>query len=144
MNDAFTQIMAWHSAGQRPLWIAGASLVALSFVIFNAIRIFLYVPQLRTCWNDTNGCSAINLGTWSSWIFANLSTAIYMGLFQQDAIGAVLNAGNACMCAMTVAVTLVKRRKWRTAQGKPAATATATGASVATPTGEALHARRGP
>lgn len=117
MQDAFTQIMAWRSAGQSPLWIAGASLVALSFVVFNTIRILLYLPQLRTCWNDANGCSAINLGTWSSWIFANLSTSLYMGLFQHDALGAALNAGNAAMCVATVAVTLFKRRRWWRARG---------------------------
>ncbi len=113
MHDAFTQLLAWHSAGESPLRIAGASFVALSFVAFNAIRIFLYLPQLRTCWTDTNGCSAINLGTWSSWIFANLSTSVYMGLFQHDAVGAALNAGNAAMCVATVVVTLAKRRSWR-------------------------------
>lgn len=115
MHDAFTQILAWHSAGESPLQIAAASFVALSFVVFNAIRIFLYLPQLRTCWTDANGCSAINLGTWSSWIFANLSTSVYMGLFQHDVVGAVLNAGNAAMCVATVAVTLAKRRTWRRA-----------------------------
>jgi hypothetical protein len=113
MHDAFTQITTWSATGESALCIAGASLVALSFVAFNAIRIFLYLPQLLSCWNDANGCSAINLGTWSSWIFANLSTSMYMWLFQHDLLGACLNAGNAAMCAATVAVTLVKRRRWR-------------------------------
>ena len=113
MHDAFTQILAWYAAGESPIRIAGASFVALSFVVFNAVRLLMYLPQLRTCWTDANGCSAINLGTWSSWIFANLSTSVYMGLFQHDALGAALNAGNAAMCAATVAVTLAKRRTWR-------------------------------
>jgi len=123
MHDAITQIMAWNVAGEPLLWTVGAAFVALSFVVFNTIRIFLYLPQLRTCWKDAHGCSAINLGTWSSWIFANLSTSVYMGLFQHDAIGAALNAGNAAMCVATVAVTLFKRRQWRQAHGRLGAVA---------------------
>jgi hypothetical protein len=109
--EALEQISAWIDAGRPAASIAAAALVALCFVVFNAVRIFLYVPQLVTCWRDTSGCPAINLFTWSSWIVANASTGLYMWIFLGDAWGLLLNLGNALMCAATVAVTVMKRRR---------------------------------
>lgn len=109
--EAFDQISAWIDAGRPAAGIVAGALVALCFVVFNAVRIFLYVPQLLTCCRDAGGCPAINLFTWSSWIVANASTGLYMWIFLGDAWGLVLNLGNATMCAATVAVTVVKRRQ---------------------------------
>jgi hypothetical protein len=89
----------------------------MCFVVFNALRILLYVPQLITCLRDDRGCPTISLSTWCSWIVANASTGLYMWLFQGDILGLVLNLGNAAMCAATVAVTVVKRRGHRLANG---------------------------
>lgn len=91
--------------------IAGGTLVAACFVVFNAARILLYLPQLASCCRDEGGCASINLFTWSSWIVANSSTGLYMWIFQADAWGLLLNLGNATMCAATVTVTVVKRRR---------------------------------
>lgn len=88
------------------------ALLTLSFVVFNTMRIVLYVPQLLTCLRDEHGCSAINLWTWCSWIAASLSNGLYMGLLLQDRWGLLLNLGNALMCAATVVVTCVKRRRF--------------------------------
>jgi hypothetical protein len=97
---------------QRPaLWIAAVTLVAVCFLVFNALRILLYLPNLRTCWVDPNGCSSINLFTWCSWIVANASTSLYMWLFQHDVWGLILNAGNAVMCALIAIVAAVKKRR---------------------------------
>lgn len=81
-------------------------------VIFNAVRVFLYIPQIATCWTDRQGCPTINLCTWCSWLIANASTGLYMWMFQADVIGLCLNLGNAVMCAVTVAVTQFKRRQY--------------------------------
>jgi hypothetical protein len=108
--EALEQINAWIDAGRPLASIAGGALVAACFVLFNAVRIFLYVPQLLTCCRDQRGCPAINLFTWSSWIVANASTGLYRWIFLDDAWGLVLNVGNALMCGATVAVTVAKRR----------------------------------
>lgn len=112
MEEALRTIAAWADAGEPLLLIATGALVALCFVVFNAVRIALYVPQLRTCLRDVHGCPTINLSTWCSWIVANASTGLYMWMFQGDAWGLVLNLGNAAMCSATVAVTLIKRRRF--------------------------------
>lgn len=109
--EALEQIAAWRDAGRPLASVAAAALVALCFVVFNAVRILLYVPQLVTCCRDAVGCPAINLFTWSSWIVANASTGLYMWIFQDDAWGLLFNLGNAAMCAATVAVTVVKRQR---------------------------------
>jgi hypothetical protein len=107
----------WIDAGEPFLTIVFGTLVAISFVVFNMLRVLLYVPQLMTCLRDDRGCPTINLGTWCSWIVANASTGLYMWLFQSDVLGLVLNLGNAAMCAATVGVTVVKRQAYRYADG---------------------------
>jgi hypothetical protein len=114
MLDALEQISAWSGAGRPVLHVAGAMLVAACFVLFNAVRILLYIPQLVTCCRDAGGCPAINLFTWSSWIVANASTGLYMWIFLDDALGLAMNVGNALMCGATVAVTVAKRRRHHT------------------------------
>ena len=111
MDLAIDRITGWLNGGESTAMIAAAIIVALSFLIFNALRILLYLPQLRTCWRDRQGCPTINLWTWSSWIAANLSSALYLWVFLNDAWGLLLNLGNALMCLATVVVTLIKRRR---------------------------------
>jgi hypothetical protein len=108
MAEPLQQLGAWIEAGEPALWVVGG-VVLVCFLLFNTLRILLYVPQLATCLRDERGCPTINLLTWTSWIVANASTGLYMWMFQGDGWGLVLNLGNALMCAATVAVTLVKR-----------------------------------
>jgi len=126
--EAFNQISEWAHAGAPWPVVTGATLVALCFVVFNTMRILLYLPQLITCIRDDLGCPTINLWTWSSWIVANASTGLYMWIFQGDLLGLALNIGNAAMCVATVAVTLVKRRALdqSTVRSSPHLTATFT------------------
>lgn len=111
MDQALARMQFWMAEGRPMVWLALAALVAICFVVFNTIRIALYLPQLRTCMKDAGGCRAINLWTWTSWIVANASTALYMLMFLGDPWAAMLNLGNALMCGSVVAVTLVKRHR---------------------------------
>jgi hypothetical protein len=110
MTEAIDTLNEWIAAGEPIALIAAGALVAACFVIFNAARVLLYVPQIVTCWNDRQGCPTINLYTWCSWLIANASTGLYMWMFQGDVLGLCLNLGNALMCAITVGVTLLKRK----------------------------------
>jgi hypothetical protein len=123
VQDVLHQIARWSSAGEPLALIVLGALVALCFVVFNALRVVLYLPQIVTCWKDEHGCSTINLVTWSSWIVANTSTGLYMWLFHRDGWGLSLNLSNALMCAITVAITLAKRAKQANGQRPPAAEA---------------------
>jgi hypothetical protein len=111
MHEAMDKISAWAQAGEPLALIVTGSLVAVCFVVFNAVRILLYLPQLKTCLRDQHGCPTINLLTWGSWIVANTSSGLYMWTFLGDGWGLVLNLGNAAMCAATVGVAVSKRRR---------------------------------
>jgi hypothetical protein len=112
MQEAIHKIAAWAQAGEPLALIVTGSLVAVCFVLFNAARILLYLPQLQTCLRDQQGCPTINLLTWSSWIVANASSGLYMWMFLGDGWGLVLNLGNALMCGATVGVAVIKRRRY--------------------------------
>ena len=111
MTEAIDTLNEWIAAGEPFALIAAGALVAACFVLFNAARVLLYVPQIATCWRDRQGCPSINLYTWCSWLIANASTGLYMWMFQDHVLGLCLNLGNALMCAITVGVTLVKRKR---------------------------------
>ena len=113
MTEAMDTLATWTAAGEPFALVAAGALVAVCFAVFNAARVLLYVPQIATCWSDTHGCPTINLATWCSWLIANASTGLYMWMFQADVLGLCLNLGNAVMCAITVGITLVKRRRYR-------------------------------
>jgi hypothetical protein len=109
MEQAIAKLHTWASQGAPTGWIVLAAGVALCFVVFNSLRILLYVPQLRTCLQDAQGCPTINLWTWNSWVIANSSTGLYVWIFWGDVWGLLLNLGNATMCAAVVVVTVLKR-----------------------------------
>ena len=110
VDPAVEKITFWLHGGESTVVIAASMLLAVSFLTFNSLRVLLYLPQLLTCWRDRQGCPTINLLTWSSWLAANLSTALYMWVFLNDGWGLLLNLGNALMCLATIVVTLIKRR----------------------------------
>jgi hypothetical protein len=56
MEQQLQQIVAWLHAGPAFAAVDTRMLVGLSFVGFNAFRIFLHVPQLLTCLRDPHGC----------------------------------------------------------------------------------------
>ena len=111
MTEASDTIKEWIMAGEPLPFVLAGALVAACFVIFNAARVLLYIPQIATCWTDKQGCRTINLYTWCGRLIANASTGLYMWIFHADTLGLCLNLGNALMCAVTVAVTLFKRRQ---------------------------------
>ena len=112
MIEATEHIANWTIATGSGTAMATPALIAFSFLAFNALRIVLHVPQLLTCLRDENGCTTINLWTWSSWIAASLSNALYMWLLLGDVLGLLLNLGNAAMCASTVCIAYFKRRRF--------------------------------
>jgi len=111
MDGPLHRLGAWIEAGEPALMVVVGAVVLVCFLLFNALRILLYVPQLVTCLRDERGCPTINLLTWASWIVANASTGLYMWIFLNDRWGLLLNLGNAAMCSATVAVTVMKRRR---------------------------------
>src|SRR5262245_65999755 len=54
------------------------------FVMFSSLRIISYLPQIYRVAADENGASAISYSTWTLWVGANVSTALYAGINLRD------------------------------------------------------------
>ncbi|MBC8049405.1 MAG: hypothetical protein H7X92_04555 [Chitinophagales bacterium] len=83
------------------------------FTLFNAFRIFSYLPQFIKAARDENGASAISYTSWGLFTMANISTALYGWINLRDETMAVLFLVNALGCLSIIAVTWWKRRTLR-------------------------------
>jgi hypothetical protein len=89
-------------------------LIAAAFGLFNALRLVSYLPQIVAVARDQHGAKAISLATWSIWIGANSSTALYAWFNIGDPTLALVNAFNASCCLVVFALAVHKRTlKWR-------------------------------
>lgn len=87
-----------------------AEVAYYSFMICNGLQLVSYLPQIHKIARDTNGASAISYSTWTLWLVANATTAIYSGYNLGDATMAWTNALNALCCAIVIILTAFKRR----------------------------------
>lgn len=96
-----------HPRAGRALYI---TVLSWAFTLFNTVRVLAYLP---TVWavHVSGDSSQHSLWTWCTWLGANLTMAAW--LYEQNGQRAnravVVNAGNACMCALTVAVIVTYR-----------------------------------
>jgi hypothetical protein len=87
--------------------------VYYSFTVTNALRLVSYLPQIHRIALDAHGASAISYSTWSLWLAANASTAVYSMSNLGDITMAWVNGLNALFCAIVIVVTAFKRRQLR-------------------------------
>jgi hypothetical protein len=87
-------------------------LTLMFFMACNSIRIFAYIPQMRTAVIDKNGASAISYTTWSLFLVANASTVAYALVNRADWSLAACFIGNALCCGVILAITFLKRRQY--------------------------------
>ena len=85
----------------------------LVFVVFSSLRIISYFPQIYRVATDDNGASAIAYSTWSLWVGANVSTALYASVNLQDAYLASVSILYAVCCVLVIVLTIAKRRLFR-------------------------------
>ncbi|RTL72823.1 MAG: hypothetical protein EKK41_02815 [Hyphomicrobiales bacterium] len=94
-------------------------LLALSFAMFNGLRLVSYVPQIFVLARDTSGARSISLASYMIWTGANATTALYVWSRLGDAPVAMLNAVNTLCCVVVIALTLYKRTQSRLAGAAP-------------------------
>jgi hypothetical protein len=108
----------------------------LAFVVFSSLRIVSYLPQIFRVATDNNGASAISYATWSLWVGANVSTALYASVNLQDVYLASVSILYAVCCVLVIALTIFKRRLFRSGTGRKAGRAVSRATEMAI---EALH-----
>ena len=87
-------------------------LTLMLFTACNSVRIFAYIPQMRTAARDKNGASGISYTTWGLFLLAHLSTVAYALVNRADWSLALCFIGNALCCVAILAITYVKRRQF--------------------------------
>lgn len=87
--------------------------IVLAYGLSNGLRLVSYAPQIWRVARDDHGAQAISCLTWSLWIAANASTALYAWTQLHDLPLTVMHVGNALCCAAVVALTLFKRARLR-------------------------------
>ena len=95
--------------GARTTYLA---LLTWAFTLFNTLRLVAYLPTMwAIC--ASGDSSQHSLWTWCTWLGANATMAawLYEQTGQRLSRAAVINIGNAAMCAVTV-VLIVAHRGW--------------------------------
>ena len=87
----------------------GVDLLALSFGLFNALRIASYGPQILAVLRDRNGAQAISFSCWGIWIGANTTTALYAWINLGDVPLTLISCINGAGCTAVLLLAAVKR-----------------------------------
>jgi hypothetical protein len=88
-----------------------AQVTLVVFAFFSSIRIVSYVPQILKIAMDQNGATAISYTTWSIWLWANLSTALYAAVNLRDVYLTFVSAVYAFCCLIVLCLTFAKRQQ---------------------------------
>lgn len=89
--------------------LTNIDVVALSFGVFNLLRLVSYLPQIIVVARDQNGATAISPSCWLIWIGANVTTALYAWSRLGDAPLALISLFNGVCCLIVLLLAVFKR-----------------------------------
>jgi hypothetical protein len=97
-------------AKQRTLRQHYLILLGWAFTLFNTVRVVAYLPTVLAI-AQSGDSSQHSLWTWFTWAGANatMSAWLYENQDRHFSRAAVVSAGNAAMCALTLVVILAYR-----------------------------------
>ncbi len=82
-------------------------------MVFHALRLVCYLPQICTIARDTTGAVAISYSTWILWAAANSLTALYSVTGPGHIMLAWSNGLNALCCTTVIVLTAFKQRQYQ-------------------------------
>lgn len=92
------------------------SWIGPAFALANSLRALSFVPQILAVARSTDGARDIALVTWSIWTATNLLGVAYGAVVAADGLLALSFAASALACGLTIALTVVKRLRFRAAR----------------------------
>ena len=79
----------------------------------SAVRLFFYVPQMLAVARERSAAHAISLISWIFWTLSHAATAVYGCVVANDVLLSWMMWGNTLGCLGIVALTALKRRRYR-------------------------------
>ena len=99
--------------------------IAWLYVVTNSLRVFFYLPQIRTVWKANDGAMALSITTWAFWTFANLTAMLYGWLVIHDHAFSAIFLGNMAGTGTVTLIAMTKRFDKRTSRDAARANGTA-------------------
>ncbi len=93
----------------------------LAFTICNSLRLVACLPQIISAAQDRSGCAGVSCATWTMFLLANSTAAVYATVNLGDWNMAVLFAGKGLCCAAILAIVGYKRQRHASRHGQPRA-----------------------
>lgn len=91
--------------------VAPADVALLLFTATNSVRVFAYLPQIRSVARDRHGATAVSLVTWGMFAVSHLSTMAYGLWVVADGRMVLIFGANALCCVAIVGLTAHKRAR---------------------------------
>lgn len=95
--------------GTRISTMTIAEFSKVAFIVFNAIRMIGYMPQIRCLCRDGGKGSAVSLATWSLFSLANATTVAYAVFVIKDWLMAIVFLFN-LTGSLTISLIIVHKR----------------------------------
>jgi len=91
------------------------SLIAWTYLLTNAVRVFTYMPQIVAVWRSDDGARSVSLLTWGSWVLSQFTAVIYGLMVVVDGFFVAISIVNLVGCGAVTVIAMRRRSQWKRA-----------------------------